>query len=86
MDSKIKIIDNSSGDILYEYDAAEVDEAYTMASRMEEMGLDIVVKKQTIKDILSDSLEVDRIDIDDSCCHSFHDQTVDIIKDVSKKN
>lgn len=54
--SKIKIIDLSNDEVLYEFSLHEADKAYAMATQMEEMGLDIYVKNPSATETLCDSL------------------------------
>lgn len=76
MKLKIEIINKATDELLYEFEYHQSDEAYEVASQLEDFGLDVMVKSPTISDILSDSLEVrsDEYDeSDESCCHSFLD-------------
>ncbi|MFT6630904.1 MAG: hypothetical protein ACJAS4_000848 [Bacteriovoracaceae bacterium] len=54
--SKIKIIDVSTNEVLYEFPLDKADDAYAMATQMEEMGLDIFVKNPSATETLCDSL------------------------------
>ena len=58
--SKIKIIDNNSNETLYEFDLDQADQAYAMATQMEEMGLDIRVHNPSATETLADSLGIDK--------------------------
>lgn len=55
-DSKIKIIDLVTNEILYEYDMSKQDEAYAMATTLEEMGVNITVKTPSVTETLADTL------------------------------
>lgn len=54
--SKIRVIDNISGQVLKEFELAESEKAYEYAAEMEEIGLDIAVNSPTITRTLSTSL------------------------------
>lgn len=74
--SKIKIIDQASKETLYEFDLNQADEAYTMATELEEMGLDIVVKNPTATETLCDSLGIqmdERADYEQSVAAEIDD-------------
>jgi hypothetical protein len=57
--SKIKIIDLSNNEVLYEFPLDKADDAYAMATQMEEMGLDIFVKNPSATETLCDSLGIE---------------------------
>jgi len=54
--SQIQVIDALSNEILYECSLDQAEMAYSFASEMEEMGLDIKVISPTITQTLTDSL------------------------------
>lgn len=57
--SKIKIIDQSTKETLYEYELDQADAAYHKAIELEEMGLDIFVKNPSATETLCDSLGIE---------------------------
>ncbi len=74
--SKIKIIDNATKEILYEFELNQADQAYAMATQMEELGLDIVVKNPSATETLCDSLGIvndARVDYEQSVVAEMED-------------
>jgi hypothetical protein len=53
---KIRVVDNHTGQCLFEFSVEESEKAYTFAAQMEEMGLDVIVESPTLTDTLSVSL------------------------------
>jgi len=53
---KIQVLEQNSGSILQEFDLDQMDQAYALASSLEEMGLDIQILNPTLSDTLSHSL------------------------------
>jgi basic membrane lipoprotein Med (substrate-binding protein (PBP1-ABC) superfamily) len=53
---KIRVVDNHTGQSLFECSVEESEKAYTFAAQMEEMGLDVIVESPTLTDTLSVSL------------------------------
>lgn len=60
---KIKVIDQQTGQSLFECTIEESEKAYQFASSMEEMGLDIKVISPTLGETLSNSLGLSPLEI-----------------------
>ncbi len=83
--SKIKILNNDSGEVLYEFELDQQDEAYAKATELEEIGLDITLKSPGLTETLCDSLGLENDaradyeqsvvaemdDHDGSCCVTY---------------
>lgn len=81
--SKIKILDSETEEVLYEYSLEDSDDAYNMAKQLEEMGIDFKFHHPNVTETLCDTLgltfdEKDEYeqsvtaeieDHDGSCCH-----------------
>lgn len=57
---KIRVLDQSTGQCLFECSIVESEKAYHFAAQMEEMGLDLKVVVPTLSDTLSQSLGLSR--------------------------
>ncbi len=62
---QIKIIDNSTNEVLYSYCFEESERAHHKATELEEMGLDISVHIPTVTDTLCDSIGITRDEKED---------------------
>lgn len=74
--SKIKIIDNGTKEVLYEYSFDDSDKAYAMATQMEEMGLDISIVTPSVTETLCDTLGLEndaKEDYEQSVIAEMHD-------------
>lgn len=58
-ESKVKVIDINSEQVLFECDMTKIESAYQYASEMEQMGLDVKVISPTITETLCDSLGIE---------------------------
>ncbi|MBD65037.1 MAG: hypothetical protein CME62_07505 [Halobacteriovoraceae bacterium] len=58
-DSKVKVIDVNTQQVLFECEFKDIEKAYQYASDMEDMGLDIKLISPTITESLCDSLGID---------------------------
>lgn len=57
---KIRVIDQQSGQTLFECSLQEIEKAYQFAAQMEEIGLDLKVMVPTLSQTLSSSLGLSR--------------------------
>ena len=57
---KIRVLDQQTGQTLFECSIQEGEKAYQFAAEMEEMGLDIKVEVPTLTETLSQSLGLSR--------------------------
>ena len=63
--SKIKIIDNTSGEVLYEFNFENSESAHAKALELDEMGLDVRVDIPTVTQTLCDTLGIENEDLID---------------------
>ncbi len=57
--SKIKIINKQTEEILYSFELSEHDKAYEMAMHLEELGIDVTVDTPAVTATLCDSLGIE---------------------------
>lgn len=55
---KVKVIEKSTQDVLWESDMTKLEEAYKYAAKLEEIGLDVDVIAPTTTDTLIESLKL----------------------------
>lgn len=86
MKAMIQVLDCIGQEVLKEFPPEELEQAYTYASEMEKLGLEVTVKVPHSTRTLADSLGVAQDQIEgleqefqeeieshnDSCCHKFH--------------
>lgn len=53
---KIKVIDNGTGQTLFECSISDSEKAFKFAAEMEELGVDVKIHNPTLSETLSDSL------------------------------
>lgn len=63
MPSKIKIIENTTGETMYEFSFEESEAAQIKATELDEMGLDISLKIPTVTQTLCDTLGIENEDL-----------------------
>jgi hypothetical protein len=56
---KIKVIETNSQEIMKEFELDQSEQAYHYAEEMEQLGLDVIVKKPTITQTLAHNLGAD---------------------------
>ncbi len=56
MKSKLRVIEQSSGEVLFECSLEEAEQAYVKAAELEEMGLDVRVEHPGVSETLAASL------------------------------
>jgi hypothetical protein len=59
MKSKLRVIEQSSGEVLFECGLDQAEAAYVKAAELEEMGLDVKVEHPGVNETLAASLGVD---------------------------
>lgn len=60
--SKIRVVDSESRQVLFECGITESDKAYQFAAEMEELGLSVDVLNPTLSETLTDSLGLSQED------------------------
>ncbi|MAX67361.1 MAG: hypothetical protein QF441_06175 [Bacteriovoracaceae bacterium] len=75
-ESKIKIINAETKEVLFEFPLEDSDQAYAQASQMEKMGLDIAVHNPSVTETLCDTLGIEhekRLEYEDSVVAEIDD-------------